>query len=172
MGAKTGISPEEYLAMRFEWEPEYVHGELRERPMPDFVHGRISSRFAVVLALLERQQGLFVGTEVRCRLSPDVYRLPDVILTRSFERVPHTPPIMVTEVLSPDDAYVDVVEKAEEYAAWGVRNIWLVDPWSKRLQVWTGGMFSTVEKFELREFDWSCTLDDLMEGIPAEALKR
>jgi Uma2 family endonuclease len=172
MGTKTAISPEAYLAKRFEWEPEYVHGELKERSMPDFVHGRISSRFAILLALLERQQGLFVGTEVRCKVTSDIYRLPDVILAKEFERVPSTPPIMVAEILSRDDAYVDVVEKAEEYATWGVPHIWLIDPWSRRLQVWTGNAFKTVDQLELPQFGWSCTIDDLIEGIPAEALKR
>ena len=36
---------------------------------------------------------------------------------------------MVTEILSRDDSMVDVEEKAAEYAAWGVKNIWLVNPW-------------------------------------------
>ena len=172
MGTKVGISPEEYLATQFEWEPEYVHGELKERSIPDFVHGRISFRFAVLLALLERQRGLFVGTEVRCKVATDTYRLPDVIVASTFERTPSNPPIMVAEILSRDDAYVDVVEKAEEYATWGVPHIWLVDPWSRRLQIWTGNAFATVDKLELPEFGWSCTIEDLIEGIPAEALKR
>ena len=172
MAVRTAISPEDYLAMRFEWEPEYVHGELIERPMPDFVHGRIASRLAMLLALLERQQGLFLGTEVRCRIASDIYRLPDVILARAFERVPTTTPIMVTEILSRDDLYVDVVEKAAEYAIWGVPHIWLIDPWSKRLQIWTADSFNTVERLELSEYGWSCSINDLLEGIPAEALKR
>jgi Uma2 family endonuclease len=172
MAMKTAISPEEYLAMRFEWEPEYVHGELKNRSMPDFVRGRISSRFAILLALLERQQRFFVGTEVRCRVASDIYRLPDVILAKHFERVPSTPPIMIAEILSRDDAYVDVVEKAEEYATWGVPHIWLIDPWSRRLQVWTRNAFTTVDQLELPQFGWSCTIEDLIEGIPTEALKR
>ncbi len=83
-----------------------------------------------------------------------------------------TTPIMVTEILSRDDLYVDVVEKAAEYATWGVPHIWLIDPWSKRLQIWAANSFATVERLELKEYGWNCSIDDLIEGIPAEALKR
>ena len=36
---------------------------------------------------------------------------------------------MVAEILSRDDSMVDVEEKTAEDAAWGVRNVWLVNPW-------------------------------------------
>jgi len=174
MGAKTLISPQEYLLMRFEWEPEYVHGELRERSMPDRVHSEIESFLAHLLMSLRKQSGLRVGTNLRCQLAPDVYRLPDVALLAEepYETVPTIPPIMVTEILSREDSMVDVEEKAAEYAAWGVKNIWLVNPWRRRLQVWENDQFTSVSKLELREFGWSCTIDELMEGIPAEALKK
>jgi Uma2 family endonuclease len=174
MGTKTLFSPEEYLAMRFEWEPEYVRGELRERPMPDRVHGIIETRLGILLGMLRSQHGVEAGSNVRCRLGPELYRLPDVALLRTepFETVPTLPPVMVAESLSRDDSMVDVEEKALEYAAWGVRHIWLVNPWLKRLHVWANDQFTVVPKFELPEFGWSCTIDDLMEGIPAEALKR
>ena len=174
MTAKTLISPQDYLSMRFEWEPEYVHGELRERPMPDRVHGMIESRLAYLLIFLAKQHGMNAATNVRCRLAADVYRLPDVVLlhNKPFEPIPTLPPIMITEILSRDDSMVGVEEKAAEYAEWGVKNIWLVNPWRRRLQVWNGDQFTTVSKCELPEFDWSCTIDDLMEGIPADALRR
>jgi Uma2 family endonuclease len=174
MGTKTAISPEEYLAMRFEWEPEYVHGELRERSRPDRVRGEIESTLVILLSLLRRQHAVRIATNLRRRLGPDVFELPGVVLLRNepYERVPTTPPLMVAEILSRDDLYVDVLEKAAEYATWGVPNIWLVDPWTRRLQIWTGDAFTTVHKLELPEFTWSCTIDDLIEGIPAEALKR
>lgn len=174
MAARTLISPEEYLAMHFEREPEYVHGELRERPMPDRVHGEIASLLIGLLLCLRKQHGLRVVPELRCRLSSELFRLPDVALVRSepYEIVPTVPPIMVTEILSRDDVFIQVEDKAAEYAAWGVKNIWLVNPWRRQLHVWSENGFKPVAKFELPEFGWSCTIDDLMEGIPAEALKR
>jgi hypothetical protein len=42
MGTKALISPEQYLSTHYEWDPEYVRGELRERPMPDGVHAWIA----------------------------------------------------------------------------------------------------------------------------------
>jgi Uma2 family endonuclease len=126
MGAKTVLSPAEYLAMWFEWEPEYVRGELRERPMPDRVHGIIESRLSHLLWPLAKQAPIQVATNLRCQLAPDVYRLPDVALLQgeTFERVPTIPPIMVAEVLSRDDTYVDVIEKAAEWAS-GISGLWI-----------------------------------------------
>jgi len=55
-------------------------------------------------------------------------------------RVPDAPPLLVAEVLSLDDRLTAVREKLEEYKAWGVAHVWLVDPHTKRLymcdQVW------------------------------------
>src|SRR5436190_20487957 len=163
MGTKTLFSPEEYLATPFEWEPEYVHGELRERPMPDTVHGQIESALAHQLMQLRGKHSVRIGTNIRCRLSEDVFRLPDVcvLLAEPFETVPTLPPVMVAEILSRDDSMVDVEEKALEYAAWGVRHIWLVNPWLKRLHVWANDQFTVVPKFDLPEFGWSCTIDEL-----------
>jgi Uma2 family endonuclease len=174
MSTRTLISPEEYVSTRFEWEPEYVHGELRTRPMPTFVHGQVESMLAELLRMVRRQNAIKVATNVRCRLSDDLYLLPDVVLTHAepYEQVPTIPAIMVAEILSPDDSYLDLTEKMAEYASWGVKHIWLINPWRKELQVWSNDQFATVGKLELPEFGWSCTIEDLMEGIPAEALKR
>lgn len=47
--------------------------------------------------------------------------------------VPDSPPLIAIEILSPDDRLAEVREKLEEYRAWGVPHIWLVDPHSRRL---------------------------------------
>jgi Uma2 family endonuclease len=38
------------------------------------------------------------------------------------------PPLICIEILSPADSMCDLMKKLEEYAAMGVRNIWVVDP--------------------------------------------
>jgi Uma2 family endonuclease len=37
--------------------------------------------------------------------------------------VPDTPPLIVVEILSPDDRLTEVREKLEEYRAWGVPHV-------------------------------------------------
>src|SRR5919205_734739 len=108
MGSKTLITPEQYLESSFEYEPEYVHGELVERPLPNFAHGDLT----VTLGALLRRVGKSVAN-VRMRLAEDLYRLPDLALftERPTGSVPTTPPLLIVEINSPDDRMHDVVEK-------------------------------------------------------------
>jgi len=38
------------------------------------------------------------------------------------------PPLLVIEILSPDDTYSDTQERAEDYLRMGVSTIWIIDP--------------------------------------------
>ena len=69
------------------------------------------------------------------RLRSNLVLIPDVAVFYQHEpeRVPDTPPLVVAEVLSLDDRLTAVREKLEEYKAWGVPHVWLVDPHGKRL---------------------------------------
>lgn len=47
------------------------------------------------------------------------------------------PPYIVVEVLSPDDRSRDLDDKIDDYLAFGVENIWVIDPGRSRVTVWT-----------------------------------
>src|SRR5262245_57612194 len=111
MGTKALISPEQYLATYYESEPEYVRGELRDKPMPDRIHVRIQA--LLIHLLLSASNQISAEAEVRCRLAPDVYRLPDVAVfseSEPFARLPEQPPLAVIEVVSKDEKYVELVD--------------------------------------------------------------
>jgi Uma2 family endonuclease len=55
------------------------------------------------------------------------------ILASAPALLPDSPPLIAIEVLSPDDRLTAVREKLQEYRAWGVPHVWLVDPHSRRL---------------------------------------
>ena len=114
MATKALITPQQYLATQFEREPELVHGELVERPLPNLIHGRTQQRLAVHL------DGVgYCCTEVRMRLAEDLYRIPDVAVfegTGPSEAVPTTPPLLVVEISSPDDRLDAMLQKLDEYA--------------------------------------------------------
>jgi Uma2 family endonuclease len=38
------------------------------------------------------------------------------------------PPLLVIEILSPDDSYSDTQERAQDYRAMGVETVWIIDP--------------------------------------------
>jgi Uma2 family endonuclease len=170
MGTKTLMSPEEYLATHFpEREPEYVHGEIKEKPLPDRIHGHIQIMLGILLAAVIERFHLGPGSEVRSRLAPDLYRLPDFALFRNdapYESVPSIPPVMVAEIISKDDQRVELIQKLREYAAWGVPHIWIIDPWTRRLAVWKNDTEVPVEALTLPEYEFEVRLDQLLKGLP------
>jgi Uma2 family endonuclease len=135
MNARTGLSAEEYLHTSFpDLDREYRDGELVERSLPDYLHGKTQGMFfAFFLAVRARLQ-LFPSVETRMKLGPSVYLIPDVSVFWPHEppKVPEKPPLIVIEVLSEDDRMKDVRAKLDEYRAWGVAHVWLVDPHSRR----------------------------------------
>jgi Uma2 family endonuclease len=167
MGTKTLISPEEYLKTYFpEREPEYVRGELKEKPLPDIIHGLLQIKLGALLSRLG-SHGVVPASEVRCRVGPDVYRLPDLALFSAgpFEKIPSAPPLMVAEIVSEDEKRTELIAKLRDYAAWGVPNIWIVDPWSRRLAVWQNDREIPVDVLSIPEYGFEVRLDQLIEGL-------
>ncbi len=169
MGSKVLISPELYLATYYEREPEYVRGELKEKPMPDRLHGCIQGQLIALLNSLEAAHIVRAAPEVRCRIAPDIYRLPDIALfslDMPFELLPTDPPLLVIEVVSKDERQVDLVERLQDYEAWEVPRIWVVNPWSRQLAVWKDGTLVTVEALTLPEFQFEVRMEQLLKRIP------
>jgi len=54
--------------------------------------------------------------------------------------------------VSEDDRHVEILEKLAEYHAWGVKHVWLVDPWTRKLFVYDSGGLRETTCFELPEF--------------------
>jgi Uma2 family endonuclease len=159
MATKALLTPEQYLAKRFERAPEFVHGEIAERTLPNLSHGRTQQRLAV------RLDGAgYCCTDVRMRLAEDLFRIPDVALfegTGPAEEIPSSPPLLVVEVSSPDDRLHDLLRKLEDYRIWGVRNIWLVEPELKKLHVYDNGSLKEVSRFELDQTGLAITATEL-----------
>jgi len=159
MASKALITPQQYLATQFEREPELVHGELAERPLPNLIHGRTQQRLAVHLDSVG-----YCCTEVRVRLAEDLYRIPDVAVfegTGPTEAVPTAPPLLVVEISSPEDRLDATLQKLDEYRTWGVRHIWLIEPERKRIHVYDQGSLTAVSRLELPQFDFAVTAHEL-----------
>jgi Uma2 family endonuclease len=82
--------------------------------------------------------GVRAVVDVRLRIHPSRYRIPDLTILRSSdprERITIQPPLLVIEILSPEDRLNRYQERINDYLAMGVENIWILDPESR--QVWT-----------------------------------
>jgi Uma2 family endonuclease len=78
MATKAEITAEQYLHMTFEYDAEYVHGEIVERSLPTYLHGRIVAWLSSRFEIIRSPYRLFPSNGVRLRLAPDVYRIPDI----------------------------------------------------------------------------------------------
>src|SRR5580692_8957293 len=130
MASRLQVSPGEYLSTSFDGtDREYVRGEIVERSMPTYLHSKTQGELIYRFRQLRDSHRFFVCPELRLRLAPDLYRIPDVSVfadVEPSERVPSHPPLIAIEIISPDDRFSEVVEKLAEYEKWGVRHIWVV----------------------------------------------
>ena len=168
MATKAQITTEQYLHMTFEHDAEYVHGEIVERSMPDNIHSLIQFLILMEIGRLIQSHPLFPRPELRLRISQDVYRIPDISVFGSkppLERVPSLPPLLVIEILSPDDRHHNLMEKLEEYRVWGVANIWVIDPLSKRLATYSETGLRYVQSLSLAEYPLQLTPSALFNDL-------
>lgn len=155
--ATTGIGVEEYLRMSFDGpDREYVDGEILERNVGERPHSKAQKRILVFFAELEKSRPVYCFPELRVQVAPSRCRVPDLAVfagVEPAENVPSNPPLVVVEIVSRDDRYVDLLEKCEDYRQWGVTHIWLVDPWLRKLYAYGSAGLSEAPALPLPEFD-------------------
>jgi Uma2 family endonuclease len=168
MATTEQITAEQYLHMAFEYDAEFVHGEIVERALPDNVHSLIQFLILMEIGRLIRTHPLFPRPELRLRLEPRVFRIPDISVFGGQpprESVPSTPPLLVIEILSKDDRHYDLMQKLEEYRVWGVQNIWVVDPLSKRFATYTELGLQYVSSLALADYPFELTPSVLFSDL-------
>ncbi len=158
MAAQTQTSPlsvDEYLKTQFEGSgPEYLDGELVERNVPNYAHGRTQCCLGALLKSFGQERPLYAATELHLRVATGRYRIADVAVFEGeepAEGIPSQPPLVVIEILSPNDSAQDVLAKFEELHAWGVKHLWLANPGPRRLYVYDGGL-REVPAFTIPEY--------------------
>ena len=164
MGSKTLMSVDEYLHTTFDGaDREYLDGEVIERNMGNKSHGKIQLRLGSWLQALEQRTGIFAVVEVRQKITPTRYRIPDIAVFESEPEgeVPSTPPLVAIEILSPEERIVYVIPKLEEYRQWGVRHIWIVDPDDRKMFTYGDSGLHEVPELRLTEFDVALSLADI-----------
>lgn len=122
---------EEYLETSFEdGDREYVDGVLEENNEGEVDHSDVEGRIYLWFFVRQKQLGVYPLVEVRTRVSPTRYRLPHVTVVRGAKpsgRVITEPPLLVIEVLSPEDRARRVDTKIDEYLRAGIDYVWVID---------------------------------------------
>jgi Uma2 family endonuclease len=164
MSSRTVITPEEYERMSFEGpEPDYVDGELVERPLPNYPHARTQARISAVFEAMRSQYPVQVCSELRLRLSPSRHRVSDVcVFLGEAPAYPLPPPLIVIEISSPDEKHTELMSKLEDYEAWGVTHVWALNPELKRLYVFSRGTLSVVSRWQIPEIGVEITPEQVL----------
>ena len=140
MSTTALISMAEYMETSYEPDAEYADGVIVERNAGKKSHSKVQGRILVWFTTTYPDFPAWVEQRVetipgrRCRI-------PDVCLTLAEPSVEvfEEAPLICIEGLSQGDTLSGFMEKFEEYAAFGVPHIWIIDPRRKRAYSFRSG---------------------------------
>jgi Uma2 family endonuclease len=133
MTPSVQVSVEEYLSTVYEPECEYVEGELIDRNVGESDHSALQGIVFGTLLGQRRATGVHIFPELRVQVAARRFRVPDIAVTTSKikGRILREPPFLCIEVLSPEDRASRLLVKINDYFAFGVRYVWVIDPEEK-----------------------------------------
>jgi Uma2 family endonuclease len=165
---------EEYLTTSYTPDMEYKNGELIGRNVGTQKHGTLQMIIGAYLLSMRNEFRMIKGfVETRLRMSPERYVMADVmVVERPYQHGLEVTgvPAVVMEVKSPTDRFDEIVGKCFEYTAFGVPNIILIDPDSRRQFVFQNDAFRSVPasvKLHLPKSnaDFTLPMDRIFEAL-------
>jgi Uma2 family endonuclease len=147
MATSTRLSLVEYLKTSYRPDREYVDGELLERNLGKWEHARLQALLAAWFQSQEKAWSVKVATEQRVQVSRSRVRIPDVMLVARGPQpeIIVDPPVLVVEILSPDDSYTETQSRSADYLGMGVPCVWIIDPTSRTGRQCIGNVWTAAE---------------------------
>ena len=171
MASAIQIPVSEYLVTTFRPDREYVDGEVRERNVGKWEHARIQWLLAHWFGKHEQTWNVIGSTEQRVQVSPTRVRVPDLVVLRPGPQpdILTQPPLLVIEILSPDDSYSDLQERCQDYRLMGVETVWIVDPKTRSGRMCCGAEWVAAERLEVPTTPIHVHLNELFSQIESQA---
>jgi Uma2 family endonuclease len=149
---------------------QLIEGELIEMPSPTVNHQRVQRElgFALLQFIKQKNLGELFYAPMDVYLSPTNTYQPDILFI-SKERINiiadkriDAAPDLVVEILSPGTAYYDLKKKRRNYEAFGVRELWFVDPADETVEIYASinGKFQLVFEAQTTGVATSTVLPD------------
>lgn len=146
--SSTVVTVEQYAAVchRYAGPTELVRGKIIEMVRPKPIHGVVVKNVSFLLSAWVREgdRGVVDGESgIVTSRDPDSVRGPDVFFVPA-DHLPNgvvpegcytVPPTLVVEVLSQNDRWGEVRQKIDEYFAFGVEEVWVIEPELRRLDI-------------------------------------
>jgi Uma2 family endonuclease len=167
MATALHISLTEYLAAGYRPDREYVDGEIRERNVGKWEHARMQWLLAHWFGAHEKEWGIVGSTEQRVRVSGNRVRIPDLVVLTAGPQpdVLTDPPLLVIEILSPDDTYSDTQERASDYSRMGVETVWIIDPKTRSGRVCSRADWVEASRLEVKGTPLYVDLPDIFSQL-------
>jgi len=168
MATTTFVPIETYLRMDSEPDCEYVDGEVKKRPVPEYDHATWQETILAFFRAHGVEWGVRSRAELRIQVAPTRFRVPDVsVLSRSapVEQVIVTPPLAVFEVLSPEDTVTGMLDKLADYERMGIAGIWIIEPKKTIGYGYESGRLEIVSEFGLPSLGITLTLEEIAAFI-------
>ena len=167
MGTNVLTSLAEYLKTPFESpEPDFIDGELVTRSMPNLLHSRAVAALIIAFFRLA-PKSLLLLPELRLRVLAERYRVADLAIfdQEPQELIPEKLPLIVIEVLSPDESHAELMSKFADYSGIHIPHIWLVDPITKGFSIYREGSLISSQRLELPEYSVVIELSDIFSNL-------
>lgn len=141
------VTLDEWITLPEDVPDEFVDGRLVDEEVPDYLHEVLVAWLARVLGNWAEDARAIVGaSDAKFTLSPTRGRKADVTVYLAGRKPPArgintVPPDLAIEIVSssPRDQRRDRVEKMEEYARFGIRFYWVIDPQQRTIEIYEPG---------------------------------
>jgi len=139
------LTLEEWAAMDEDEPGELVDGRLEEEEAGSLVHEAVVGWLAEMFRIWLARRGWLFTSYAKYSVAHNRGRKPDltVYVDRRSQMLPRTgvvriPPDIAVEVVSPTprDERRDRIDKMDDYAAFGIRYYWILDPLLQSLEIW------------------------------------
>lgn len=173
--ASAPFTYEDYARLRDDRRYEVIEGQLLLTPSPRTYHQKVTGNLFVLLMRHVRENALGEVLISPCDvvLSPTNIVQPDVLfvgrdrLAIIEEKYVSAAPDLVVEVLSPSTTLRDRTLKFRLYARFGARELWIVDPTLRSVEVFgnSGGRLHLASAFGRSDTLRSEVLPDLAVSL-------
>ncbi|MFZ0688848.1 MAG: Uma2 family endonuclease, partial [Acidobacteriaceae bacterium] len=157
----------EYLDTPYRPDREYIDGEVRERNVGKWEHARLQALLAGWFLSNEPAWQVMTSTEQRTRVATSRVRVPDLVIVQAGPQPPviDTAPVLIVEILSPDDTYSDLEERVADYRRMGVEAIWAIDPKTRSGRMCIGDDWKSARRLEVPGTPIFVELDALFSSL-------
>jgi Uma2 family endonuclease len=166
MATKELISIGEYLSTSYDPDCDYVDGVVEERNLGETDHSSLQGAVFAYFFNRRKEWGIWALPEQRLQVSGTRFRVPDVCVLlggKPKEQILRTPPLICIEILSPEDRVSRMRQRLDDYLAFGVPYVFLLDPETRKAYRWTTAGMSEVSELRTDNPDMTVPVDALFE---------